>query len=59
MSTTGKFTEREMPNYRGRDWTERGFTVGIGGSVRLVLCSHAAAADSERVIGTSQSCGIR
>lgn len=21
-----------MPNYSGRNWTERGFTIGIGGS---------------------------
>lgn len=30
-SRTGKFTERDMPNYSGRNWTERGFTIGIGG----------------------------
>jgi urease accessory protein len=28
---TGKFAERDMPNYSGRDWNERGFTIGIGG----------------------------
>lgn len=27
----GKFAERDMPDYSGRDWNERGFTVGIGG----------------------------
>ncbi|KAL8789042.1 MAG: hypothetical protein Q9195_007008 [Heterodermia aff. obscurata] len=29
----GSFTEREMPLIEGRDWTERAFTVGIGGPV--------------------------
>lgn len=33
MWSTGKFTERDMPNFSGRNWTERGFTIGIGGSV--------------------------
>jgi urease accessory protein len=27
----GKFAERDMPDYSGRDWTERAFTIGIGG----------------------------
>lgn len=27
----GKFAERDMPDYTGRNWTERAFTVGIGG----------------------------
>jgi urease accessory protein len=27
----GKFGERELPDYSGRDFKERGFTVGIGG----------------------------
>jgi hypothetical protein len=27
----GKFSERDMPDYSGRDWTERAFTIGIGG----------------------------
>lgn len=30
---TGKYSERDMPDYSGRDWTERAFTVGIGGPV--------------------------
>lgn len=29
----GKFAERDLPDYSGRDWVERGFTVGIGGPV--------------------------
>jgi len=29
----GKFNERDLPDYSGRDWTERAFTVGIGGYV--------------------------
>lgn len=32
-ATTGKYSEREMPDYSGRDWTERAFTIGIGGPV--------------------------
>lgn len=31
--TAGKFTERDMPDFSGRDWRERGFTIGIGGYV--------------------------
>jgi urease accessory protein len=27
----GRYPEREMPQYAGRDWKERAFTVGIGG----------------------------
>ncbi|GAA5985589.1 hypothetical protein JCM10908_007033 [Rhodotorula pacifica] len=47
MEHPGKFTERDMPNYSGRNWTERGFTIGIGGPVgsgktalTLALCRH-------------------
>lgn len=29
----GSFTQREMPIVAGRDWSERAFTVGIGGPV--------------------------
>lgn len=29
----GKYAERDMPDYSGRDWKERTFTVGIGGPV--------------------------
>ncbi|KAI8804041.1 urease accessory protein UreG [Cladochytrium replicatum] len=29
----GKFTERELPLYPVRNWSERGFTIGIGGPV--------------------------
>lgn len=28
---TGKFSERDMPDYSSRNFEERGFTVGIGG----------------------------
>lgn len=31
MFIVGKFAERDMPDYSGRDWHERGFTIGIGG----------------------------
>lgn len=27
----GSYTQREMPLITGRDWSERAFTVGIGG----------------------------
>lgn len=29
----GKFLERDLPDYSGRDWGERAFTIGIGGCV--------------------------
>ncbi|KAJ3864460.1 urease accessory protein UreG [Lentinula novae-zelandiae] len=29
----GKYAERDMPDYSGRDFEERGFTIGIGGPV--------------------------
>jgi urease accessory protein len=29
----GRYSEREQPNYQGRDWSERAFTIGIGGPV--------------------------
>lgn len=31
----GKFLERDLPDFSGRDWRERAFTVGIGGSVNV------------------------
>jgi urease accessory protein len=27
----GSYADREMPLIEGRDWKDRGFTVGIGG----------------------------
>lgn len=33
MDGPGNFITRDMPNYHGRDWKERGFTIGIGGSL--------------------------
>jgi urease accessory protein len=33
----GKFNEREIPNYTGRDFSERAFTIGIGGYGGKVL----------------------
>ena len=33
----GSFLGRELPIIEGRDWEERAFTIGIGGSV-LPLC---------------------
>ena len=31
MDHPGKFTARDLPNFEGRDWDERAFTIGIGG----------------------------
>jgi urease accessory protein len=33
MEHPGKFNDRELPNYEARNWSERAFTVGIGGPV--------------------------
>ncbi|ORX41024.1 CobW/HypB/UreG, nucleotide-binding domain-domain-containing protein [Kockovaella imperatae] len=33
LENAGKFAERDMPDYTGRDWSERAFTIGIGGPV--------------------------
>ncbi|KAK9709056.1 hypothetical protein K7432_009298 [Basidiobolus ranarum] len=33
MDSPGNFHEREAPVFNRRDWSERGFTVGIGGPV--------------------------
>ncbi|EJT51234.1 Urease accessory protein ureG [Trichosporon asahii var. asahii CBS 2479] len=33
LENAGKYAERDMPDYSGRDWKERTFTVGIGGPV--------------------------
>ncbi|KAJ1018546.1 hypothetical protein NDA16_004828 [Ustilago loliicola] len=33
MDHPGKFNDRDLPNYENRNWTERAFTVGIGGPV--------------------------
>ncbi|RXK41679.1 urease accessory protein UreG [Tremella mesenterica] len=33
LEHAGKFSERDMPDYSGRDWKERAFTIGIGGPV--------------------------
>lgn len=30
---TGKYSERDLPDYSSRNFEERGFTVGIGGYV--------------------------
>ncbi|GAA6057992.1 hypothetical protein JCM3770_004604 [Rhodotorula araucariae] len=47
MEHPGKFTERDMPDFSGRDWKQRGFTIGIGGPVgsgktalTLALCRY-------------------
>lgn len=34
----GSYMGREMPIIEGRDWSERAFTVGIGGYVDELLC---------------------
>ena len=33
LNGPGSYTLREMPLVAGRDWSERAFTVGIGGYV--------------------------
>ncbi|TDL13464.1 urease accessory protein UreG [Rickenella mellea] len=33
LEDAGKFSERDMPDYSGRNFEERGFTIGIGGPV--------------------------
>ncbi|ODN82996.1 urease accessory protein UreG [Cryptococcus amylolentus CBS 6039] len=33
LEHAGKFAERDMPDYSGRNWEERAFTIGIGGPV--------------------------
>ena len=33
----GSYMGREMPLIEGRDWSERAFTVGIGGYVALLF----------------------
>ncbi|KAK4686706.1 urease accessory protein, partial [Tremellales sp. Uapishka_1] len=33
LEHAGKFSERDLPDYSHRDWTERAFTIGIGGPV--------------------------
>lgn len=47
MEHPGKFALRDVPTFEGRNWTERAFTVGIGGPVgsgktalTLALCRH-------------------
>ncbi|EPQ27687.1 uncharacterized protein PFL1_04825 [Pseudozyma flocculosa PF-1] len=33
MDHPGRFNDRDVPNYEGRNWNERAFTIGIGGPV--------------------------
>ncbi|KAN0064200.1 hypothetical protein ACQY0O_003367 [Thecaphora frezii] len=33
MDHPGRFSDRDLPNYEGRNWNERAFTIGIGGPV--------------------------
>ena len=35
MMIPGKYAERDLPDYSSRNFEERGFTVGIGGSAFL------------------------
>jgi urease accessory protein len=37
----GSYMGREMPIIEGRDWSERAFTVGIGGYVLTFILSHS------------------
>lgn len=38
VGISGKYSERDLPDYSSRDFQERGFTVGIGGLVRPYPC---------------------
>jgi urease accessory protein len=40
MFSAGKYAERDLPDYSGRSFEERGFTIGIGGSVLASTLSH-------------------
>ncbi|KIP03741.1 hypothetical protein PHLGIDRAFT_31660 [Phlebiopsis gigantea 11061_1 CR5-6] len=47
LDNPGKYSERDLPDYSGRNFEERGFTVGIGGPVgsgktalTLALCQR-------------------
>jgi len=47
LDNAGKFSERDLPDYSGRKFEERGFTIGIGGPVgsgktalTLALCQR-------------------
>ncbi|CED82408.1 urease accessory protein [Phaffia rhodozyma] len=47
LEHAGKFSERDLPDWSGRDWNERAFTIGIGGPVgsgktalMLALCKR-------------------
>jgi hypothetical protein len=31
LMNPGKYSERDMPDYSNRNFSERGFTIGIGG----------------------------
>jgi hypothetical protein len=33
MACAGKYSERDLPDFFGRNFEERGFTIGIGGYV--------------------------
>jgi urease accessory protein len=33
LDNAGRYEERDLPKFEGRDWDERAFTVGIGGLV--------------------------
>lgn len=41
----GSYTDREPPIIEGRDWTERAFTVGIGGYMLLACMSKRTSPD--------------
>ena len=43
MDHPGKFTARELPNYEGRDWDERAFTIGAPTRLSLRLTKQASA----------------
>ena len=55
LDDAGKFSERDMPDYSGRNFTERGFTIGIGGCVSRLLPSYVRVASLNSFLFPSQA----
>jgi hypothetical protein len=45
----GSYMGREMPLIEGRDWSERAFTVGIGGYANLFIVVKFTLVSKERI----------
>ncbi len=53
----GSYVGREMPIVEGREWSDRAFTVGIGGCVFLLsIISLSTVEEHERRIHSSWEC---